>query len=761
MPGSDVEDQVDDGVPERRPVRFLAYAWGDKYIDELLSVSLPAVLAPNNLPTVVKLAPTEVVLLIQQEYLDRVTGHPTILRMQRLCPVRLVGLDDLVVAKEKYGVTLTYALHRGMRAFGTNVTQTNFLFLNADFVVADGSLRNAVLALIRGERIVAAPSYCAVGDKVRTGLRQFIDRDSGALSVQPRKLAQLVLRHLHNTVKGKTLNQSNFHLAQMDQFYWRVDDDTLIGHQMPVAIVGMRPERAVDEPNTYWDHGLISEFCPHAKPYLLGDSDDFLMVELRDRRVAFDQIVAGPLDCREVARRMIGWVTPYQRAFAELPLTLHAGDVPSSALSERAKLAARVADIFRYAPQTFPSHRNHPQWDYHFGPFMEARHQWLSLQLGHATELVAPSANLTPIDQLWWRLDGARKRWDRRRASSGRAIFFEQPLPTDLAAASNAGSASVEQGVASLSRPYRMVELRDATIESPLVDAQSGPVSHDQAIEAEIAALERSYASLLRKHVTSAMIPQVNVLHYAGEPEFLRPNTDLRRQFGPALRRRLRLAVRRSDLQHARKAIAKAVAEGAQDALVIIGGDGLAEELTPGVPGLCVSVSSQGVGTGNLAYSLVPSEQFDLCVWELSADELADLPRHVEALRPYFKPGAVIVGLCRNDYRVGRSARASQPWIGAASEVYFGKASRITPIVRRARHALAIHGLRGTLVLAAKRIRADQAALLCRQAANSGRSRPPSAVTVVIHIPSGVAPRPEEGHTASEVVRSRQAGARS
>jgi hypothetical protein len=760
-----------------RPVRFIAYAWGDKYTEELLSLTLPAVLAPGNLPAVVELAPTEVVLLIQQEHRDLVASHPTIRRMQQLCSVRLVGLDDLIVNKEKYGVTLTYALHRGMRAFGADVTETNFLFLNADFIVADGSLRSAVLALMQGERLVAAPSYCAVGDKVRAKLRQFVDHGSGSLSVPPRELARLALRYLHNTVKGKTLNQSNFHLAQMDQFYWRVDDDTLLGHQMPVAIVGMRPEQPVDEPNTYWDHGLISEFCPDTQPYVLGDSDDFLMVELRDRRVAIDQIVAGPLDRSLVAQRMIGWVTPYQCAFTAWPLTLHAEDVPLAAPGERAKLAAAVAEIFRHAPQTFPSHRNHPQWDYHLSPFMEARHQRLSLQLGNATEQSAPPANLTPIDQLWWRLDGARKRRDRRRAGSGPVIFFEERLAADPASA-------LEASIASQSRPHRTVELVDVMIERPPVDAQSGPASRDQAIEAEIGALERSYATLLRKHVTSAMIPLVNVLHLAGEPESSRRNADSLRGFRPAIGRRLRLAFHQSALREARKAVAKAVAEGARDALVVVGDVRLGEELTPAVPGFCMSVSSQGVGSGNLAYSLTASEQFDLCVWELSADELMDLPRRVEALRPYFKTGAVIVGLCSNDDGFGQSERASQSWIGAASEVHFGKASRvapivhrfrhafathglrgvaavatgpIVPIVRRARHAIARHGLRGTVALAAKRIRSKKGSLLWCRPASSGR-QPPSAVTVVLRIPPAITPWPEEGRAASTQARAISAG---
>ena len=132
-------------------------------------------------------------------------------------------------------------------------------------------------------------------------------------------------------MRGKTLNQNKFHLKQIDQFYWQADAHTLLGHQMPIAIVGMRPERQVAEPNSFWDHGLIREFCPSEEPRVLGDSDDFLMVELREKDVAQEQIASGPADPRDAGERMIGWVTPYQRSFAPYQLTLHSQGASSQA----------------------------------------------------------------------------------------------------------------------------------------------------------------------------------------------------------------------------------------------------------------------------------------------------------------------------------------------------------------------------------------------------------------------------------------------
>src|SRR5262249_18534023 len=179
-------------------------------------------------------------------------------------------------------------------------------------------------------------------------------------------------RHRHTVIRGKTVNQASFHMRYVDQFYWSVDNATLVGYQMPVSIVGLRPERYLADPNTYWDFGLIWEYCPQADICVIADSDEFMMLELREDNVAQDQIVLGPPDKKEIAERMITWVTPYQRHFLNFPLTLHCRDLPPDIADARAQLQSFVDDVLSNAP-TFPSHLKHSQWEYHWAQFQDAR----------------------------------------------------------------------------------------------------------------------------------------------------------------------------------------------------------------------------------------------------------------------------------------------------------------------------------------------------------------------------------------------------
>ena len=396
-----------------RRARVIAYAGGERYLDDLLSITLPATLAPGNLPHVASIVPCEVVLLTEEKFKSRVDRHPTAQRIRRLCPMHLVGLDDLVHAKDKYGMTLTYALHRGLSDLGSAVTESYLFFLNADFVVGENSFRAVLNSLMTGDRLIAAQLLRELRKRYADFAAGF-NAATGALAISHRELADLAIRNLHNTVRGKTLNQNKFHLKQIDQFYWQADAHTLLGHQMPIAIVGMRPERQVAEPNSFWDHGLIREFCPSEEPHVLGDSDDFLMIELREKDVAKEQIARGPADPRDAGERMVGWVTPYQRSFAPYELTLHS----QGASFEYRQRTRRTLCMHEWhivlCPAFLPSHREHPQWDYHLGPFMAARHKYLSARFGQFTE-TEPPANCLPIDRIWWRLHGAAKRHQRNK----------------------------------------------------------------------------------------------------------------------------------------------------------------------------------------------------------------------------------------------------------------------------------------------------------------------------------------------------------
>src|ERR1700730_853769 len=211
-------------LPITLPTRVITYAWGEQYVDLLLCLPLAALLAPGNLPYVAGSTSCELVILSEERFFPTISAHSSVNQAKRLCLVRLVALDDLIASKDKYGMALTYALHRGFSDLGPAMTESWQLFLNADFVLAEGSLRSVISRLAQGERLVASPSYCVDAFAVIPHLRERVRTSGGILSIPPRELAATALANRHNTIRGKTINESAFTLRYMDQFYWLVDD---------------------------------------------------------------------------------------------------------------------------------------------------------------------------------------------------------------------------------------------------------------------------------------------------------------------------------------------------------------------------------------------------------------------------------------------------------------------------------------------------------------------------------------------------------
>jgi len=522
-------------------------------------------------------------------------------------------------------------------------------------------------------------------------------------------MAALLLRHTHNTIRGKTINQSAFFMRYQDQFYWQVDSSTLIGHQMPIAIVGMQPERYVAEPNSYWDHGLVREFFPTTEHLVIGDSDEFLMLELRGEQVAHDQKLTARPDASEIARNLRHFLTDYQRDMVHYPLTLHAADLPAATDAARVELRAFVDRVLAALPPVLPSHIGHPQWDYHRPGFMEARHKHLSRYLGSVTEIREPPALLSEVDRVWWQLDRLDKAYERRCAEVRDVAEHQRRivrvLQDQLGELERQRLAEADQRLQrELEAPqeavkdvalHRVVRSGETKFEAPTNGGTEEPwmrailvhadecaragedlrgkerllapaldfieQSRDERLrdlelahEAASSDIRAHYAGLIKRRVRSAAIPHVEVRHGSTPPPAPLRNFALRtvrdlyhRGYGRPPRVRP-LHPYWAPLRHIVDVVDAAAAAGASNVLTVVTGLDLADRVADHLPGLHARVSATELMQGNLIKAFGEPPEFDLCICTLGPDELGQLPDILEAISPCMRQGGKFVGFYPN-----------------------------------------------------------------------------------------------------------------
>jgi hypothetical protein len=365
----------------KQPARVITTAWGKGYLDELLTVTLPALIAPGNLPALAQLFECEVVLVTETAFFESVRRTSIFQQIEKICQARLVSLDDLVMTRLHYGMALTHAYMRGFQDLGDRVTDWYLMFLNSDFVLADGSYRHLAQRMLAGDRLIVAPSYCVVEERLKPILRYVLtDPQTNVLAIPPREMAALAIANRHYTIRGKTVNQQIYSMDRIEQFYWYVDEHTLLAHQLPIAVVCMKPERSVATLETFWDYGLVSELCPTTKPCVLDDSDDFLMIELRSENTYAEYLSLGWPSVDEIAADLSSFTTKDHRDYGRYTLILHSREIPDSICHAKASLRAFVDGVYaRLSPEP-KDHLKHQYWMASHTDFHRARAFYQSSQ---------------------------------------------------------------------------------------------------------------------------------------------------------------------------------------------------------------------------------------------------------------------------------------------------------------------------------------------------------------------------------------------
>ncbi|MEX0827939.1 MAG: hypothetical protein WD005_03200, partial [Haliea sp.] len=94
----------------KQKIRVITMVWGENYLSDFLTMSLPSLLAPGNLPALAREMECEVVIVTEESLFPVIEANPVYRRIFSYCQARLVMCDDLIVSRRMYGHSLTHAL---------------------------------------------------------------------------------------------------------------------------------------------------------------------------------------------------------------------------------------------------------------------------------------------------------------------------------------------------------------------------------------------------------------------------------------------------------------------------------------------------------------------------------------------------------------------------------------------------------------------------------------------------------------------------
>jgi hypothetical protein len=261
-------------------LHFVVPVWGEAYVETFLKYSLPAQLAPDNIPVLGRETRSRYTIYTTPADYERIRDSNVFLALQQAIEVDVEPIDsESILSEGKYELKsrcYRAALQRAA-ADGAAVVA-----LNADILLANGFVRTAVSLLARGVRVIEVPGPRGlrepIGQALLSGYRA---ADGIAISIEPAELSHLWIRNMHpqlqmHHVEG--LPGGPFHPSHL---YWSVRDEGVIIRGFHLYPVVVDPRDGAIGFNTTIDDDLVAKLgLSENEKFLARDSRDIFCCEL-------------------------------------------------------------------------------------------------------------------------------------------------------------------------------------------------------------------------------------------------------------------------------------------------------------------------------------------------------------------------------------------------------------------------------------------------------------------------------------------------
>jgi len=355
-------------------IRLITPVWGRCYINRWLDLSFAALRSEGNIPFLNKNSDFELAVITKSEDAAFMQADPKFNSVTAGIRVKFITMDEFFPPNGEvtYGVPLTLAYGKAIQDLGEDGIGTYVILMNADFVLASGSLRSLLARIRNGFTSIAAASIRVINAGARLELQSYLDDRAGILSIPPRAMMRLANANLHSTITGRIINDMHpIDSTYYHQIYWRISHSCLAMRGFLLMPVCFQVKRIVSKVLCPVDYGVISEVSPGGRFCVLNDSDDYLMIELQERDSESHWLRIAP-NTRSLKRRLARlapeiaahaatWTTPDHRRAATQTAYFHESELPADVARRVKPLEEFVDDVLATMPPPV-SHIGHFQW---------------------------------------------------------------------------------------------------------------------------------------------------------------------------------------------------------------------------------------------------------------------------------------------------------------------------------------------------------------------------------------------------------------
>ncbi len=334
---------------------FATVVWGDAFTSLYLKVSLPTLLSPGNLGSFRGKRNSVYRIYTTPQDAKRIKESPAFLKLSEIMPTELIFMQADDFKHQSFECYL--------RAINKAIDDdASFVLLHPDGVWGDGAFANLQKIATTGKKAVMFATFRVAKETfVPPLLKRFLSEDGLVLSVPPRELVKLALRHLHWETGSHFWNSSHF-FELPSILHWNVKNEGMLLRYFRLNPLMSTPTKRFEMPLASLDS---SDYIIFANPkfddlHIVQDSDEIVVFDMCDSKYPNIQIPRNRANVFKVAYWAAGRDSPfypntnlYSRRFFKYKIRIHSGDI-SPRWKEVEKSSDRIVNsilfLLRFTP---------------------------------------------------------------------------------------------------------------------------------------------------------------------------------------------------------------------------------------------------------------------------------------------------------------------------------------------------------------------------------------------------------------------------
>jgi hypothetical protein len=257
------------------PFVFSTPVWGSGHVGLFLNVGLPSLLAPGNLPGLTDDPNNRYLIYTRSEYERDIRVAHSYRRLASILAVEIIPIsEEIQVPHHTMSNCHADSLRRAEEANAAAV------FIPPDCVWSDRSMVRLETLARSGKSVVHISGIRLNRDGVVPEFAARYSEDRTVLTLEPRELADIGLRHLHRITRSHFFDEYGGELMPAN-LVWSVEDEGLLLRCFHLHPLLVKPQVSQAEFESTIDDDLALRACPDSgRDYVVTDSDELLTFEM-------------------------------------------------------------------------------------------------------------------------------------------------------------------------------------------------------------------------------------------------------------------------------------------------------------------------------------------------------------------------------------------------------------------------------------------------------------------------------------------------